>query len=254
MIALYTFTRLRSPVWVWLLVGSARGATLLSPRSDGCRRRVLAILPSVLTCPARGADAVVDAFDLGTPTASAGDAGAHPAWSLRGRWPSSGGLWASRRNGRGVGSPRTGWRVDGLQQRVGKASVIVLQDGQAESRSAARLCWCRAGSSGGSIREQGWSHAHSLKRGDDEMRSNGDQGPGRRKNAHGLVWRLGQSRQARRAWARLLDRQSRPKPYHAYSTSRWKFGWRRARGHSCTAARVGRDAAIGREEGGGVSV
>lgn len=152
MLRLYTFARLRSAIWVWLLVVSARGATFSSPRSDGCRRRVLALLPSMLTRPACGADAIVDTFDLRTPTASAGNAGAHSTRSLRGRWPSSGGLRASRRNGRGVGSPRTGRRVDGLQQRVGKPSVIVLQDGQAGSQVAARLCWGRAGKGGGRIR------------------------------------------------------------------------------------------------------
>jgi hypothetical protein len=90
----------------------------------------------VLARPARRSDAIVDTLDLGAATASAGNAGAHPTLSLRGRRPSSGALRASRRNGRGVESPKTGRGVDGVKQSVGKPRVIVLQDGQAESRTA----------------------------------------------------------------------------------------------------------------------
>lgn len=92
----------------------------------------------MFTRSARRANAVVDAFDLGTPAASAGDAGAHPTLGLRGRRPSSGGLRASRRNGRGVESPKTSRGVDGVQQGVGQPSAIVLQDGQGGSQDAVR--------------------------------------------------------------------------------------------------------------------
>lgn len=68
----------------------------------------------MLARPTGRPDTIVDAFDLGTPTASAGDAGAHPTLSLRGRRPSSRALRASRRNDRGVGSPKTGRGVEGV--------------------------------------------------------------------------------------------------------------------------------------------
>ena len=113
-VGLYILARLRPPVWVWLLILSARDATLATSRSNNRRWRILAILPSVLARPARRSHAVIDAFDLGTPTASAGDAGAHPSCGLGGRRPSRGALRASRRNGRGVGSPKTGRGVDGV--------------------------------------------------------------------------------------------------------------------------------------------
>lgn len=138
MVGLYTLARLRPPVWVWLLVLSARDATFASSRTNDGRWRILAVLPPMFTRSARGTHAIVDAFDLGTPTASAGDAGAHPTLGLRGRRPSSDGLRASRRNGRGVESPKTGRGVDGVQQGVGKASAIVVQDGQAGSQDAVR--------------------------------------------------------------------------------------------------------------------
>lgn len=149
MMRLYTFARSRPPVRVWLLVLSASDATFATLRPNSCRRGILAILPSMLTSPARGANAIVDTFDLGAATTSAGDAGAHPFLGLRGRRPSSGGLRASRRNGRGVESPKTGRMVDGLQQRVGKPSVIVLQGGRAGSQTAARgVCVCVVGERG----------------------------------------------------------------------------------------------------------
>lgn len=157
MVTLYTFARFRPPVWVWLLVRSAGDATFAPPGTNNCRWRVLAVLPSVFTRSARGAHAIVDAFDLGTPTASAGDAGAHPTLGLRGRRPSSGGLRASRRNGRGVESPKTGRGVDGVQQGVGKPSAIVVQDGQAGSQDAVR--WASKYSVAGW--QRGWSHAQS---------------------------------------------------------------------------------------------
>ena len=131
---LYTLARFRPPVWVWLLVLSTWDAAFATPRSNNRGRRVLAVLPSVLARPARGSHAIVDALDLGTPTASAGNAGAHTSLRLGGRRPSRGALRASRRNDRGV---ETGRRVNGVQQRVGKPSMIVVQDGQAGSQAAA---------------------------------------------------------------------------------------------------------------------
>lgn len=109
--------------------------------------------------PARGPYAIVDAFDLGTPTASAGDTGAHSSLGLSGRRPSRGALRASRRNGRGVVSPKTGRRVNGVQQRVGKPRVIVVQDGQGGSQAAAGwLCIGVGVGWGGGIRSRsgGW--------------------------------------------------------------------------------------------------
>jgi hypothetical protein len=94
----------------------------------------------MLARPARGSYAIVDALDFGAPTASAGDAGAHPSLGLGGRRPSRGALRASRRNGRGVVSPKTGRRVNGVQQRVGKPRVIVVQGGQVGSQAAAAGC------------------------------------------------------------------------------------------------------------------
>ena len=147
---MYTLARFRPPVWVCLLVLSARDATFATPRSNNRRRRVLAVLPSMFARPARGPYTIVDALDLGTPTASAGDAGAHSSLGLGGRRPSRGALRASRRNGRGVVSPKTGRRVNGVQQRVGKPRVIVVQDGQGGSQAAAGWlavyrCRCRVG-------------------------------------------------------------------------------------------------------------
>lgn len=134
---MYILARLRPPVCVWLLILSARDATLATPRPNDRRRRILAIFPSMLARSARGSYAIVDALDLGTPTASAGNTGAHPSLRLGGRRPSRGALRASRRNGRGVEGPKTGRRVDGVQQRVGKPRVIVGQDGQVGSQAAA---------------------------------------------------------------------------------------------------------------------
>jgi hypothetical protein len=124
----------------------------------------------VFARPTRRPNAIVDTLDLGTATASAGDAGAHPTLSLRGRRPSSSALRASRRNGRGVGSPKTGRGVDGVKQRVGKPRVIVLQDGQAESRTA--MSGWRYAVSGD---EAGRAHSR------EEWEWKGD-GPGRRKS------------------------------------------------------------------------
>jgi hypothetical protein len=201
---LYTFARFRPPVWVWLLVLSVRDATFATPRPNGRRRRILAVLPSVLTRPARGSDAIVDAFDLGAPTASTGNAGAHPSLSLGGQRPSRGAQWTSRRNGRGVESPKTGRRVNGLQQRVGKPRVIVLQDGQAGSQVAARCVSVSGGDLLGTRwrrrwRDCRWSHAVCK-----EQRAV-EAGPDAR--ATGAV----QLKQAgsRRTRA-LLDRQSQP--------------------------------------------
>lgn len=134
---LYTFARFRPPVWVCLLVLSARDATFATPRSNNRRRRILAVLASMFARPARGPYAIVDALDLGAPTASAGDTGPHSSLGLGGRRPSRGALRASRRNGRGVVSPKTGRRVNGVQQRVGEPRVIVVQDGQGGSQAAA---------------------------------------------------------------------------------------------------------------------
>ena len=134
---MYILALLRPPVCIWLLILSARDATLATPRPNDRRRRILAILPSMLARPASGSYAIVDALDLGAPTASTGNAGAHPSLRLGGRRPSRGALRASRRNGRGVEGPKTGRRVDGVQQRVGKPRVIVGQDGQVGSQAAA---------------------------------------------------------------------------------------------------------------------
>jgi hypothetical protein len=116
MLALYTLALLWPPIRVRLLFLFRRDAALTPPRSDRGRRRIFAVFASVLTCPAYGPDTIVDTFDLGAPAASAGNAGAHPAWGLRGRRPSSSALQASRRYGRGVGGPKTGWKFRVLQQ------------------------------------------------------------------------------------------------------------------------------------------
>ena len=151
---MYTLARFWPPVWVCLLVLSARDATFATPRSNDRRRRVLAVLPSMFARPARSSYAIVDALDLGAPTAPAGDTGAHSSLGLGGRRPSRGALRASRRNGRGVVSPKTGRTVNGVQERVGKPRVIVVQDGQGGSQAAAGWlavyrcwcrCWCRVG-------------------------------------------------------------------------------------------------------------
>jgi len=181
-VGLYTFARFRPPVWVWLLVLSARNATFAASRSNSRRRRVLAVLPSVLTRPARGSNAIVDTFDLGAPAASAGNAGAHPSLSLGGRRPSRSALWASRRNGRGVESPKTGRRVDRMQQRVGKPSVIVLQDGQAGSQAAARCVSVL----GGNVVSEGES-GHTRTRSAASRREGG--GAGQTQRATGAVQR-----------------------------------------------------------------
>lgn len=148
---MYILARLRPPVCVWLLVLSARDATLATPRPNDRRRRILAVFPSMLARPARGSYAIVDALDLGTPTASAGNAGAHPSLRLGGRRPSRDALRASRRNGRGVESPKTGRRVDGVQQRAGKPSAIVGQDGQGGSQAAAGCESVSVSVSGGEV-------------------------------------------------------------------------------------------------------
>lgn len=159
---MYTFARFRPPVCVCLLVRSARDATFATPRTNDRRRRVLAVLSAMFARSARSSYAIVDALDLGTPTASAGDAGAHPSLRLGGRRPSRGALRASRRNGRGVVSPKTGRRVNGVQQRVGKPRVIVVQDGQGKAgrklRRAGWLCIGVGVGRGGGIRSRsdGW--------------------------------------------------------------------------------------------------
>jgi hypothetical protein len=117
MLALYTFALLWPPVWLRLLfLFGGRDTALAPPRSDRGRRGIFAIFASVLTRPANSPDTIIDTFDLGAPAASAGNTGAHPAWGLRGRRPSSSALQASRRYGRGVGGPKTGWKIRGLQQ------------------------------------------------------------------------------------------------------------------------------------------
>lgn len=133
---------------------SARDATLATPRANNRRRRVLAVFASMLARPARGPYAIVDALDFGAPTASAGDAGAHPSLGLGGRRPSRGALRASRRNGRGVLSPKTGRRVNGVQQRVGKPRVIVVQGGQVGSQAAAAGCVSESVSGGEVVSDQ----------------------------------------------------------------------------------------------------
>lgn len=160
-VGLYTFARFRPPVCVCLLVRSARDATFATPRTNDRRRRVLAVLPAMFARSARSSYAIVDALDFGTPTASAGDAGAHPSLRLGGRRPSRGALRASRRNGRGVVSPKTGRRVNGVQQRIGKPRVIVVQDGQGKASRKLRQAGCVSVSvsvSGGGIRSRsdGW--------------------------------------------------------------------------------------------------
>lgn len=180
---LYTLARFWPPVWVWLVVLSARDATFATPRSNNRRRRVLAVLPSMLARSARGSHAVVDAFDLGTPTASAGDAGAHSPLGLGGRRPSRGALWASRRNGRGVVSPKTGRMVNGVQERVGKPRVIVVQDGRGGSQAAAGWLCIGVGVGWGDVirsRSDGWrdwSHAVQSAARREEQDSSGP-GPG----------------------------------------------------------------------------
>ena len=151
---MYILARLRPPVCVWLLILSARDATLATPRPNDRRRRILAIFPSMLARSARGSYAIVDALDLGTPTASAGNTGAHPSLRLGGRRPSRGALRASRRNGRGVVSPKTGRRVNGVQQRVGKPRVIVVQGGQVGSQAAAAGCVSGSVSGGEVVSDQ----------------------------------------------------------------------------------------------------
>lgn len=151
---MYILARLRPPVCVWLLILSARDATLATPRPNDRRRRILAVFPSMLARSACGSYAIVDALDLRTPTASAGNAGAHSSLRLGGRRPSRGALRASRRNGRGVESPKTGRSVDGVQQRVGKPSVIVGQDGQVGSQAAAAGCVSVSVSGGEVISDQ----------------------------------------------------------------------------------------------------
>jgi hypothetical protein len=128
MLALYTFALLWPPVRVRLLFLFGGDTALAPSRSDCGGGRIFAIFASVLTRSADGPNTVIDTFDLGAPAASAGNAGAHPAWGLRGRRPSSSALQASRRYGRGVGGPRTGWKFRGLHTRVGKPSVFALWD------------------------------------------------------------------------------------------------------------------------------
>ena len=184
---MYILARLRPPVCIWLLILSARDATLATPRPNDRRRRILAILPSMLARPASGSYAIVDALDLGAPTASTGNAGAHPSLRLGGRRPSRGALRASRRNGRGVVSPKTGRRVNGVQQRVGKPRVIVVQGGQVGSQAAA--AGCVSGSvSGGEVGSdqirssgwRGWSHGLCMCSRRDERQSSSGPGPGAR--------------------------------------------------------------------------
>lgn len=130
-LALYTFALLWPPVRVRLLFLFGRDTALAPPRSDCGGRGIFAIFASVLTCPADGPDTIIDTFDLGAPAASAGNAGAHPAWGLRGRRPSSSALQASRRYGRGVGGPKTGWKIRVLQQSRRAERVRALGGGRA---------------------------------------------------------------------------------------------------------------------------
>ena len=148
MLALYTLALLGPPVRVRLLFLFCRDTALTPPRSDRGRRRIFAVFASVLTCPADGADTIVDTFNLGAPAASAGNAGAHPAWGLRGRRPSSSALQASRRYGRGVGGPKTGWKFRVLQQSRQAERVRALGWRTCSWRPAG--CW----SDGAGPREQ----------------------------------------------------------------------------------------------------
>jgi hypothetical protein len=109
MLALYTFALLWPPVRVRLLFLFGGDTALAPSRSDCGGGRIFAIFASVLTRSADGPNTVI-------------------AWGLRGRRPSSSALQASRRYGRGVGGPRTGWKFRGLHTRVGKPSVFALWD------------------------------------------------------------------------------------------------------------------------------
>ena len=136
---MYTFALLWPPVRVRLLFLFGRDTALAPPRSDCGGRGVFAIFASVLTCPADGPDTIIDTFDLGAPAASAGNAGAHPAWACVGDGPAAAlcrpdvdmvaVLGVRRPAGRSEGCNRVGkpsvfalWDVSGVQLMVGRVS------------------------------------------------------------------------------------------------------------------------------------